>query len=69
MDAQTTTTTPTPQPEVWTLPEFARVARVSLRCLYGLMERGEAPPTIRIGRRHLVRVETARAWLKAKEAA
>jgi predicted DNA-binding transcriptional regulator AlpA len=66
MDAQTTTT---PQPEVLTLPEFCRWARISVRCFYDLRDRGEAPATVRIGRRHLVRTEAARAWLASREAA
>ena len=48
---------------------FCRSAGISKRTFYALMKRGEAPPTVRIGRRRLVRPATAAVWLQSREAA
>lgn len=54
---------------VHTLTEFCKTAKISKRMFYTLVERGEAPATVRIGRQRLVRQETAVAWLQSREAA
>jgi excisionase family DNA binding protein len=54
---------------VMSLPEFCKRARISVRHFYALATRGEAPATVRLGRRRLVRKETGDAWLLAREAA
>lgn len=51
------------------LIDFARSIGISRRTLYSLLARGEGPPTIRIGRRRLIRKEAAEAWLLTQEAA
>ena len=50
-----------------TINEFCARVRISRRTFYTLLERGEAPPIIRIGRRRLIRRATAEAWLRARE--
>ena len=42
---------------------------ISERTFYNLDKRGEAPPTVRIGRRRLVKHDTGERWLKAREIA
>jgi hypothetical protein len=53
---------------VLSLVAFCRQTRISLRTFHTLTKRGEAPATVRIGRRRLVRKKTADAWLLAHEA-
>ena len=50
------------------LADFARSIGISRRTLYSVLDRGEGPPTIRIGRRRLIRREAADAWLRSREA-
>jgi predicted DNA-binding transcriptional regulator AlpA len=49
------------------LNDFCRSVGISRRSFYALASRGEAPPTVKIGRRRVVRNETAAAWLRARE--
>jgi len=58
-----------PEPLTLSLDDLAASIGVSRRHLHQLLARGEGPPTIRLGRRRLVRREAADAWLKAREAA
>ena len=51
------------------LDAFCRAASISKRTFYSLDERGEAPPTVRIGRRRLVLRRSAETWLQLREAA
>jgi excisionase family DNA binding protein len=57
-----------PDPLVFSIAEFCRSIGISRRSLYGLLDRGEGPPTIRIGRRRVIRREAADAWLRSREA-
>jgi len=57
------------QSAVLTLPEFCRLARISVRTFHTMTTQGIAPSTVRIGRRRLVRRATADAWLQEREAA
>jgi excisionase family DNA binding protein len=50
-----------------TLAEFAEMVGISRRFVYSLIERGEAPPLIRIGNRVFIRREAAERWLAARE--
>ena len=50
-----------------TLSEFADMLGVSKRLVYKLIDRNEAPPLIRIGRRVLIRREAAERWLTERE--
>lgn len=59
----------TPDTLAISITDFARSVGISRRSFYTLLERGEGPPTIRIGRRRLIRREAAEAWLRAREAA
>jgi excisionase family DNA binding protein len=52
-----------------TLAGFCSRVGISRRTFYALLERGEAPPVVRIGRRVLIRREAGEAWLKARETA
>ena len=49
------------------LSEFADMLGVSKRLVYKLIERDDAPPLIRIGRRVLIRREAAEQWLSERE--
>lgn len=49
------------------LAECAEMVGVSTRLLYKLIERGEGPPLIRLGRRIIIRRESAEQWLSARE--
>ena len=55
--------------DVLTLGEFCEYTRISLRHFYAMAKRGQAPETVRIGQRRLVRKKTADAWIAAREAA
>lgn len=50
------------------ITEFCRLIGLSRRTLYSLLDRGEGPPTCRIGRRRVIRREAADAWLRSREA-
>jgi excisionase family DNA binding protein len=49
------------------LSEFADMLGVSKRLVYKLIDRDDAPPLIRIGRRVLIRREAAERWLIDRE--
>ena len=59
----------TPDTLATSIAYFARSIGISRRSVYTLLDRGEGPPTIRIGRRRLIRREAADAWLREREAA
>ncbi len=52
-----------------TVDEFCARIGISRRHFYELLRRGEAPATVTIGRRRLVRREAGEAWLKSREQA
>src|SRR4051812_34892347 len=49
------------------LSEFADMLGVSKRLIYKLIDRNEAPPLIRVGRRVLIRREAAERWIIDRE--
>ena len=51
------------------IAEFCRSIGISRRTLYTILDRGEGPPTCRIGRRRLIRRSSADALLRARETA
>ena len=53
-------------PELVNIPDAARMASISRSKLYEYIGAGELP-TVKLGTRRLVRVESLRAWIKAKE--
>jgi excisionase family DNA binding protein len=58
----------TPDTLATSIADFARSIGISRRSVYSLLDRGEGPPTIRIGRRRVIRREAADAWLRSREA-
>ena len=60
-----------PEPEVLahSIPAFCELLGISVRTFYNLDDRGEAPPTFRIGSRRLIRREAALAWMQEREQA
>jgi excisionase family DNA binding protein len=50
----------------YTVEEFAAAYRISPRTLYRLWRQGTGPRRVRVGRRILITVEDAEAWM-AKE--
>jgi excisionase family DNA binding protein len=57
-----------PEPQALTLAEAADALRVSPRHLQNLFRRGDGPPTIRLGRRRIIRHEALNQWLAEREA-
>ncbi len=57
--------TAVPAPLAVSVPAAARMASVSLRYLWGVIQRGELP-TAKLGRRRVVRVVDLDLWLAAK---
>lgn len=53
----------------YSIPEFCEQLGISVRTFYNLDERGEAPPTFKIGARRLIRHETGVAWVREREQA
>ena len=53
--------------EALSMSEAAAAAGVSRTTLYQLLAAGGGPPTIRVGRRRLIRVEALREWLIQRE--
>ncbi|WP_245323516.1 hypothetical protein [Bradyrhizobium stylosanthis] len=51
----------------YTVPEFCRAFRISERHYLNLRYAGKAPTEMRVGRRVLISVESAQAWVKARE--
>lgn len=56
-------------PMAMSVQEFCQSIGISSRTFYNLAERGEAPPTVNIGRRVVIRVQAAEKWLADREAA
>jgi predicted DNA-binding transcriptional regulator AlpA len=52
----------------FTVAEFCRQVRISRKTFYEIQKRGEGPKLIRLGRRVYVAQETARTWVKEREA-
>lgn len=52
-------------PQLLTIMEFVRLFRISRRTWYRLVKRGEAPPTIKIGKRTLIPLHAADHWANA----
>ncbi len=53
--------------EAVTIGEAADLIRVSRRHFQKIMADGNGPPTIRLGRRRIIRREALRQWLEAGE--
>jgi len=49
-------------PQLLTITEFVRLFRISRRTWYRLVKRGEAPTTIKIGKRTLIPLHAADHW-------
>jgi len=56
-----------PEPATYTIDGFCGFVGISRRGWYRMEKRGQAPPTIRVGRKRLIRRETADQWLKDRE--
>lgn len=54
-------------PLAYSVKDFCKAVGISPRTFYLLQKRGDGPPTIRIGRRTLIRVEAAQGWLLERE--
>jgi predicted DNA-binding transcriptional regulator AlpA len=54
-------------PLAFSVPEFCRAVGISVRGFYSLRARGEAPPSIKIGDRRVIRRENAEKWLARRE--
>jgi predicted DNA-binding transcriptional regulator AlpA len=48
------------------IPDLARSIGVSRSKLYEMIQRGEGPPVVRLGRRAVVLVEDGRAWIQSR---
>ena len=57
------------EPLAYTVPDFCKAVNIGVRTFYSLLERGEAPPITKIGRRTLIRREAAEQWLRDQEKA
>src|ERR1700730_4647282 len=55
-------------PEFFTVPEVADLLRTSVKAIYSMVERGQLPGVIRIGRRVLVNRCELIDWLDQKSA-
>ncbi|MCP3471358.1 helix-turn-helix domain-containing protein [Bradyrhizobium sp. CCGUVB1N3] len=51
----------------YTVSEFCRAFRISERHYFNLRDEGKGPKEFRAGRRVLISVESAQAWLRARE--
>ena len=56
-------------PVLLTPNEVAELLRTSRKAIYSMVERGQLPGVIRIGRRVLVREEALLDWLRQKSTA
>jgi predicted DNA-binding transcriptional regulator AlpA len=52
-----------------TVDEFCAGVGISRRHFYALRRRGEGPPTVTVGRRHLIRRAAGELWLQGRERA
>ena len=50
-----------------TVPEFCAAVKIARTTFYALQEAGTGPVTFKAGRRTLVSVEAARAWITLRE--
>ena len=55
--------------DLLTLPEAAALVRAPESTLRYWRQRGDGPPSFRVGRRVLYRRDAVEAWLRVKEAA
>jgi len=51
-------------PLALSVSRFCSCIGISRTTFYSLANRGEGPPTIKIGRRRMIAVDDARAWLR-----
>lgn len=51
----------------FTIPEFCAAVKVSRGTFYALDAEGRAPSTFNAGRRRLISVDAARAWVAERE--
>jgi excisionase family DNA binding protein len=59
-----------PRPPVLLTPnEVAEILRTSRKAIYSMVERGQLPGIVRIGRRLLLREEALLDWLRQKSTA
>lgn len=49
------------------IPDFCNLVGISTRLFSSLSGRGEGPPTIKLGRRLVIRPEAGIEWLKSLE--
>jgi excisionase family DNA binding protein len=56
----------TPLPQLDTVADVARLLRTSHKATYAMVERGQIPGVIRVGRRLLFRRESLLQWLSEK---
>jgi excisionase family DNA binding protein len=56
------------KPTLMTPGEVATVLRTSRKAIYAMIERGQLPGVIRIGRRVLIREQELVEWLRQKSA-
>ena len=59
---------PPPGREALSIEEAAAAVGIGRATMYALLAAGEGPPTFRIGRRRLIRLESLRSWLELREA-
>ena len=53
-------------PRLLTTPEVAELLRTSTKAIYAMVERGQLPGVVRIGRRVLVQEDALINWLRQK---
>ena len=58
-----------PTPILLTPSEVAELLRTSRKAIYSMVERGQLPGIVRIGRRLLVREDALLDWLRQKSTA
>lgn len=58
-----------PPPLAYDVKQFCEATRISLRMYFKLRDSGCGPKETRIGRRVLITLESAMAWMQAREAA
>lgn len=52
-----------------TLDEFCELVRITPRTFHNLRSKGEVPPSLRVGRRILMRREVVAEWIEQRETA
>ena len=53
------------QPQTYTVPQFLAAYNLSRSTLYRLWKEGCGPRTVRVGRRVLIPVDAAEAWINS----